>query len=160
MFRLTPFENLDSINYEGYYQGLFKHLINGGILRVQDTEDMSIKSYNLEQLRDFVKTNKVYFIDYEICYDEDDECFTLEEVESTDISGSFLNGDFKLSFGVNTFLVSIFDDAVKNEVPYKDGNILNITFNENKFNFSIIDYYWQSNEKDLILLSVNNNPLK
>lgn len=163
MFRLIPFRNFNELDYTGSLYSLYKDRLERGSILMQDSKDMVVEEFTLEQLREIESCNSEVF--YQGFSTNQDELFSIES-EYLDIQGEnkFLsdtlevvcNGDIpQESFWLYDLFNSISDD----EEPYVDVEEIIIRSNSSSFKLSMSSYFWESSECSLVLLCVNNEPL-
>lgn len=136
MFRLIPFKSLSNLDYTNCdVHKLYNDCLSKNSVFIQDTDDMVVEKFTLDQLHDFELNDKVSYEGFSIAesYVEPDESLLLQrEVE-------FLGGDLVVDCYV--------DDCIE--------SILNIKYKGKKFKLVLSE---NRETKDLVLL-VNNHPI-
>ena len=164
MYRLIPFRSLKHIDYVGSLYSLYEDCLSNGSVLIQDSEDMVVEKFTLEQLHELEKCNpKVFYQGFstvEFC--EEDEAFSIAD-EYLDIVGEnkFLNDTLKIRCDVredSSWLYDIFND-LGDEEPYSNVQEISIDFNSSKFKMSMSSYFWDDSERSIVLVCVNNEPM-
>lgn len=167
MFRLVPFRNFNELDYIGNLYSLYKDRIERGSVLIQDSKDMVVEKFTLEELREIESCNsEVFYQGFSTTeYRNENELFLIES-EYLDIQGEnkFLNDTLEVICNGDIppesfWLYDIFNSISDDEEPYVDVEEILIRSNSSSFKLSLGSYFWESSERSLVLLCVNNEPL-
>lgn len=167
MFRLVPFRNFNELDYIGNLYSLYKDCLERGSVLIQDSKDMVVEEFTLEQLREIESCNsEVFYQGFSTTeYCEEDELFSIES-EYLDIQGEnkFLNDTLEVICNgeilpESFWLYDLFNSVSDDEEPYVDVEEIIVRSNSSSFKLSMSSYFWESSERSLVLLCVNNEPL-
>lgn len=167
MYRLVPFKNFNELDYTGSLYSLYEDCLNGGSILIQDSRDMVVEKFTLEELREIESCNsEVFYHGFSTTeYCDEDELFAIKN-EYLDIQGEnkFLNDTLEVICGGDIpqesfWLYDLFNSISDDEEPYVDVEEIIIRSNSSYFKLSMSSYFWESSERSLVLLCVNNVPL-
>lgn len=153
MYRLIPFKNLSDIDdcYSSL-KGLYKDCLSSRMVLIQDTQDMVVEKYSIQQLYDL---NKNYGVSYE-GFKITDNSIKINDLKLDIANVNFLNDTLSVSWDTPVKFKDFFNGLQDDYSEYK----LRVSNSSNKvFEFTISRYYFNNMEKGVVILFANNSPV-
>lgn len=156
MFRLIPFKKLSDVcGYTKSINDLYEDALSKDKILIQDTKDMVIESYTINQLKELELRYGIHYENFttiDVC--RDDELFAVGGIILGIDSENYLNGDLKVSCEEDFNFPEISEE-------YADcfAWSLDVSYKDNKFKLSFILYRWEDLDKSLILMCINDIPV-
>ena len=156
MFRLIPFKKLSDVcGYTKSINDLYEDALSKDKILIQDTKDMVIESYTINQLKELELRYGIHYENFttiDVC--RDGELFAIGDIILGIDSEKYLDGNLKVSCEEDFNFPEISEE-------YADcfAWSLDVSYKDNKFKLSFILYHWEDLDKSLILMCINDIPV-
>ena len=153
MYRLIPFKNLSDIDdcYNSM-RGLYKDCLSSNTVLIQDTEDMVVEKYSVQQLYELSKNYGVSYEGFKIT----DDKIKINDLKLDIANVNFLNDTLSVSWDTPVKFRDFFNGLQDDYSEYK----LKVSNSSNKvFEFTISRYYFNNMENGIVILFANNSPI-